>query len=92
MIDEDTLRNALIAGIAEFNVVTSADVEAAITAVGGDYAFELESRMAEWVVAHVEHVLGLTKPLPKPADLRRDQFATVAALQTAITTAVGGQR
>ncbi|NKY59393.1 hypothetical protein [Nocardia flavorosea] len=92
MIDEDVLRDALVAGIAEFNVVTSGEVEEAIAAVGGDYAFELESRLAEWVIAHVEFVLGLTWPLPKPADLRREQFATVAALQAAITTAVGGRR
>ncbi|WP_459548559.1 hypothetical protein [Nocardia sp. X0981] len=92
MVDEDVLRDALVAGIAEFNVVTPDEVEDAITAVGGDYAFELESRLAEWVVAHVEHILGLTWHLPKPADLRRDQFATVGALQTAITAAMGGRR
>jgi hypothetical protein len=74
--------------LAECEDYSVEQVEAAIAAVGGDNAFELDSKMAEWVVAYVEYAFDVTTPLPKPADLQRDQFATLAALIEAIARAL----
>ncbi|MGH3630162.1 MAG: hypothetical protein ACRDRL_22315, partial [Sciscionella sp.] len=82
------LRDLLVRGFAECEDYSFEQVEAAIAAVGGDNLFELDSKKAEWVVAHVEHALGVTTPLPKPADLQRDQFATLGALVEAIAHAL----
>jgi hypothetical protein len=87
-MDRQALRDLLVRGLAEFEDYTVDQVEAAITAAGSDDALELDSKKAEWMVAHLEHTLGLTTPLPKPADLQRDQFATLAALFEAIARAL----
>jgi hypothetical protein len=87
-MDQQALRDVLVRGLAEFADYSVEQVEALIAAAGGDNAFELDSKQAEWVVAHVEHALGVATPLPKPADLRRDQFATLFALLEAITRAL----
>jgi hypothetical protein len=87
-MDRGALRDLLVRGLAEFEDYTVEQVEAVITGAGGDNALELESRQAEWIVAHVEHALGDTKPLPKPADLQRNQFATLGALLEAIASAL----
>lgn len=87
-MDQQALRDVLVRGLAEFGDYSVDQVEAAITAVGGDDAFELDSKQAEWMVAHVEHALGVLTPLPKPADLQRDQFATLGALLDAIAHAL----
>ncbi|MQY27240.1 hypothetical protein [Nocardia aurantia] len=92
MIDEETLRDALVEGIAECAAVTVDEAEAAIAAAGGDFLFELDSRQAEWVIARVEYLLKLVTPLPKPADLPRNQFATLGALGTAIAGALEGRQ
>jgi hypothetical protein len=84
--DRSTIRDAVVAGLAEANGVSSADVEDAIAASGGDNRLELDSKTAEWIIAHVELVLGAT--LPTPADLGRDEIATVGALTTAIADAL----
>lgn len=88
MIERRALRHALVTGIAECEGYTLDEVEAAVASAGGDDAYELDSKQAEWVVAHVEYLLGVDKPLPKPVDLDRDQFATLAALLDAISHAL----
>jgi hypothetical protein len=74
------VRDALLAGL----VVCSSDEEVAeaVAAVPDDYMFELDSKTAEFVMVHVEGVLGVD--LPTPADLGREQYATLGALIDAI--------
>jgi acyl carrier protein len=86
VVDRSAIRAAVVAGLAEANGVSSTDAESAITASGGDNRLELDSKTAEWIIAHVELVLGAT--LPTPADLGREQIATVGALTTAIADAL----
>jgi len=90
-MDRQALRDVLVRGLAEFEDYSVEQVAAAIAAAGGDSALELDSKQAEWVVAHAEHALGVTAPLPKPADLQRDQFATLAALLAALAHALDVQ-
>ncbi|MGW4368128.1 hypothetical protein ACWEKT_21050 [Nocardia takedensis] len=89
MIDDQALHDVLVEGIAQFEQATTEDVEEAIAASGGPLMFELESRMAEWIVAYAEQVLALSD-LPKPSDLHRAQFATLGALGTAIADSLNG--
>lgn len=76
----DTMRDTLLAGLTE---CSSADeVAEALGAVPDDYLFELDSKTAEFVMVFVEDALGLN--LPTPADLGREEFATLGALIDAI--------
>jgi hypothetical protein len=76
----DTVREALLDGLM---VCSSAEeVAQALEAVPDDYMFELDSKTAEFVMVHVEGTLGVD--LPTPADLGREQFATLGALIDAI--------
>jgi hypothetical protein len=84
--DWSAIRDAVVAGLAEANGVSSADVEAAIAANGGDDLLELDSKTAEWIIAFAELAFGAT--LPTPVELGREQIATVAALTAAIADAL----
>jgi acyl carrier protein len=76
----DTVRDTLLAGLTECSSVE--EVAEALEAVPDDYLFELDSKTAEFVMVFVEDALGLN--LPTPADLGREQFATLGALIDAI--------
>jgi hypothetical protein len=75
----ETVRDALLDGLAMCS--SEEEVAAAVAAVP-DNMFELDSKTAEFVLVHVEGVLGID--LPTPADLGREQFATLGALIDAI--------
>lgn len=82
MLVRHVVREALVAGVAELEGYADdeiGEIEAAIADCGGLDSYELDSKQAEWIIAHVEHVLDLAVPLPKPSDLHREQFATLQA-------------
>jgi acyl carrier protein len=78
VVEIDAARTAVVQGLADVEGLEVVDVEAAIAAAGGDRALHLDSKQAEVIIAFVEAVFGCE--LPSPADLRRDQFSTLAAL------------
>lgn len=84
MIETRVIREAIVAGLAVAENVEPGEVEQAIGSLGGDDKFEIESKTAEFVCAYVEHVLQPDVRLPTPCDLGREQFATIAALASAI--------
>ena len=84
VIETKVIREAIVAGLAVAENVETDDIERAIGRLGSDEMFELESKTAEFVCAYVEHVLELDVKLPTPCDLGRDQFATIAALTSAV--------
>ena len=55
-----------------------ADVETQIVDVGGDDLLELDSKLAEFVIAAIE--VALCKTLPTPADLGKDNIRSLGAL------------
>jgi len=85
--DRNAVRDAVIVGLAEVYGVSPADVEERIDAIGGDDLIELDSKTAEWIIAHAEKEFGAT--LLTPVEMGREQFATVAALAAAIADALG---
>lgn|GEM_PF-3998261 len=72
------IRASLIAAIADVEGVDEAAVELELTAVGGDAMFELDSKVAECVIAALGEEFGVT--LAGPADLQPDEYATVESL------------
>lgn len=78
----DMVRNSLLAGLTECS--SAEEVAEALATVPDDYLFELDSKTAEFVMVFVEDALGLK--LPTPADLGREQFASLGALIDAILT------
>lgn len=72
------IRDALIASIADVAGVTPQEVLDRISELGGDGHFELASKTAESAIAGLELMLGVG--LPGPADLKREEFATISAL------------
>jgi hypothetical protein len=85
--DRTAIRDAVVVGLAELYGVSPAEAEEVIDGTGGDDMLELDSKMAEWIIAHAEKEFGAT--LPTPVELGREQFATVAALTAAIADALG---
>lgn len=77
----DTVREGLISALGECK--TPEEVADALQLVG-DYELELDSKEAEYAIVYVEGVLGID--LPAPADLGREQFATLGNLIDAIVT------
>ncbi len=75
----DAVRGSLLEGLAE--CYAPDEIAAALKAYG-DYQLELDSKEAEYAIVYVETVLGVS--LPAPADLDREQFATLGALVDAI--------
>jgi hypothetical protein len=77
-LSRSEIREALIAAIADVEGVDDAAVELELAAVGGDALYELESKVAECVIAALGEGFGIT--LAGPADLRPDQYATIESL------------
>lgn len=77
-ITRGEIREALIAALANVEGVDPAEAEAAVAAAGGDFLYELDSKVAECVIAEIGQAFGVT--LAGPADLPADQYATVEAL------------
>jgi hypothetical protein len=71
------IREALVAALANVDGVEPADAEQSIAAVGDD-RYELDSKVAECVIAEVGEVFGVD--LPPPADLLPHQYASLGAL------------
>ncbi|WP_127476124.1 hypothetical protein [Microbacterium sulfonylureivorans] len=78
LYDPAAVREHLVRMIAEVEGVDADEVYEAIAAAGEDGDFQLRSKIAESVIAGLEEVFGVT--LPAPADLPREEFATVNAL------------
>jgi acyl carrier protein len=86
VVEVDVARTAVVQALADVEGLDVAEVEAIIAAAGGDGALELDSKQAEVIIAFVEELFGCE--LPSPADLRKDQFSTVAALVDLVAPAV----
>lgn len=76
-ISRAEIREALIEALANVDGDDPADTDRAVTALGDD-RYELDSKVAECVIAEVGEVFGVE--LPAPADLRAHQYASVGAL------------
>jgi acyl carrier protein len=79
-------RTAVVQALADVEGFDVVEVETIIAAAGGDGALQLDSKQAEVIITFVEEIFGCE--LPSPADLRKDQFATVAALVDLIAPAI----
>jgi acyl carrier protein len=78
VVDISAARTAVVQALADVEGLEVAEVEAAITATGGDSSLHLDSKQAEVIIAFVEELFGCE--LPSPADLPKNQFSTLAAL------------
>lgn len=78
MTTSDEARVAAIEALGLTYGLDPADVETQITDVGGDDLLELDSKLAEFVIAAIEVALG--KTLPTPADLEKDNIRSLGAL------------
>jgi acyl carrier protein len=76
-ISRSEVRNALIAALANVDGDDPAETERRVSALG-DADYELDSKVAECVIAEVGEAFGVE--LPAPADLRAHQYASVGAL------------
>ncbi|MFC5060739.1 hypothetical protein [Actinomycetospora atypica] len=88
MIDEQALLEVMVEAIAEAMAVEVSEVLEALEAVGGEDNLELDSRVAEWVVAHVESSMPEVGRLPAPANLEPHQIGTLGALRRAMQDAL----
>jgi len=78
----DEARQAAVAALAITYGIDVAAVEAIIAARGGDDLLELDSKLAEFVIAAMEVALG--KTLPTPSDLGRDSIGSLGVLLRAL--------
>ncbi|MEW5813086.1 MAG: hypothetical protein AB1925_27005 [Actinomycetota bacterium] len=76
MTDRDEVRAAMVAALCE--VFDPDEVEANLATEPDDYLRELDSKTAEYLLVAAERVVG--RRLPTPADLGRDQIATLGVL------------
>lgn len=74
----DEVRTALIKALAEIEGAAPADVEADISARGGDNMYELDSKAAECIIGPLMEEFKCR--LPGPADLQPDEYSTVESL------------
>jgi len=72
------IREALLAALANVEGVDVEDLEREMAATGGENLYELDSKVAECVIAEIGEAFGVT--LAGPADLPPDQYATIEAL------------
>jgi acyl carrier protein len=86
VVEVDAARTAVVQALADAEGLDVVEVEAAIGAVGGDGALQLDSKQAEVIIAFIEEMFGCE--LPSPADLRKDQFSTVGALVELVAPAI----
>jgi len=77
-VTHSEIREALIAALANVEGVDVEELEQGVAANGGDSLYELDSKVAECVIAEVGEAFGV--PLVGPADLPPDQYATIEAL------------
>jgi acyl carrier protein len=78
VVDVDAARTAVVQALADVLGLEVGEVEAGIAAAGGDEDLQVDSKQAEVIIAFVEELFGCE--LRSPADLRKDQFSSVAAL------------
>jgi len=71
------VRQALIEALANVEGVTPVEIETAVGDAGGDNLYELDSKMAECLIGPLIAKWG---PLPGPADLEPEQYATIESL------------
>lgn len=76
MADRDEVRAAMVAALCES--LGQQEVEDAMSAQPDDYLLELDSKTAEYLLVAAEVVVGTR--LPTPADLGRDQYASLGLL------------
>lgn len=74
----DDARVAAVEAIAITYGLDATEVEAQIAAGGGDDLLELDSKLAEFVIAAIEVTLG--KTLPTPADLGKENIQSLGVL------------
>jgi len=86
VVEVDAARAAVVQALADLEGLDVVQVEAAIAAIGGDGALQLDSKQAEVIIAYVEEQFGCE--LPSPADLPKEQYSTVAALVGLVAPAV----
>jgi hypothetical protein len=85
MADRDAVRSAMIDALCE--VLGRDEVEESLGRETDDYLRELDSKTAEYLLVAAESVVG--RRLPTPAELGREQFATLGLL---IDVALKGER
>lgn len=76
MIDRDEVRSAMVAALCES--FGHDEIENAMAAQPDDYLLELDSKAAEYLLVAAEVVVG--RRLPSPADLGREQYASLGLL------------
>lgn len=84
MADRDEVRSAMVASLCES--FGEDEVTNAMAAQPDDYLLELDSKTAEYLLVAAEIVVG--RQLPTPANLGREQFASLGLL---IDAALKGQ-
>lgn len=78
MSSHDDVRDSMIAALGVTQGLTSQEIEAGLSTLGGDNMLELDSKTAEFLLVAAEAVVG--RPLPCPADLGKHQYATLGIL------------
>lgn len=86
-VTRQTVRDGLIEALANVEGVDDVEIEDAVTDLGGDQMYELQSKTAEAVLAEVGEAFGFT-PVG-PADLQPEQYATLDALVDLVEAALG---
>lgn len=76
MVDRDEVRSAMVAALCES--FGQDEIENAMAAQPDDYLLELDSKAAEYLLVAAEVVVG--RRLPTPADLGREQYASLGLL------------
>lgn len=76
MADRDEVRSAMVTALWES--LGQDEVTEAMAAQPDDYLLELDSKTAEYLLVAAETVVG--RGLPSPADLGREQYASLGLL------------
>jgi len=76
MANREAVRAAMVAALCES--FGEDEIEAALSAQPDDYLLELDSKAAEYLLVAAEVTLGCQ--LPTPADLGRQQYASLGLL------------
>jgi acyl carrier protein len=90
LITAHAVRSAAIAALADAEGLATEAITEALDAVGDDFLFELDSKKSEVMIAAMEEVFD--RELPAPADLKREQFASVGALVDLVAAKVVGSK
>lgn len=84
-VTREEIRDALIDALAEVEGLAGGDFRRELSN-RGELLYELESKVAECVIAALSEQFGVA--LPGPADLRSDQYATIEALTDLVQEAL----